>query len=234
MIFDAGISKEEGKTSVNKIDRIRTEFEKRKDPARAVSMAKYMRHQFPFYGIPAPERRKAYREILKEEKEKKVIDWDLLDACYREDYREFQYFVYDYLLAMKRYLVYEDIPRIQTYIQKKSWWDTIDFLDQVIGEIGLKDDRVDALMEQWSVDDDFWLRRIAIDHQLGRKDQMKPELLAKIIKNNLDSDEFFIQKAIGWSLRDYSKTNPRWVRGFIEEHRGQMTPLSLREACRYL
>ena len=197
-------------------------------------MAKYMRDQFPFYGIPAPERRKVYREILKEEKEKKVIDWDLLDACYREDYREFQYFVYDYLLAMKRYLVYEDIPRIQTYIQKKSWWDTIDFLDQVIGEIGLKDDRVDALMEQWSVDDDFWLRRIAIDHQLGRKDQMKPELLAKIIKNNLDSDEFFIQKAIGWSLRDYSKTNPRWVRGFIEEHRGQMTPLSLREACRYL
>lgn len=219
---------------MNKIEKIRAEFETRQDPVRAVSMAKYMRNQFHFYGILTSDRRKAYREILKEEKKKQMIDWELLDACYEEDHREFQYFVYDYLLALKRYLIYEDIPKIQKYVQKKSWWDTIDFLDQVIGGIGLKDDRVDALMEQWSVNDDFWLRRVAIDHQLGRKEQTKPELLAKIIKNNLDSDEFFIQKAIGWSLRDYSKTNPQWVRGFVKAHRSQMAALSLREACKYL
>ena len=71
-------------------------------------------------------------------------------------------------------------------------------------------------MLKWSVDDDFWLRRIAIDHQLTRKDKTDKELLKQIIINNLGSDEFFINKAIGWSLRDYSKTNSKWVKCFIE------------------
>ena len=89
-------------------------------------------------------------------------------------------------------------------------------------------------MLQWSVDPDFWVRRIAIDHQLGRKEQTDTQLLEKILLNNLGSTEFFINKAIGWSLREYFKTNPEWVRDFLKAHRTRMNPLSIREASKYI
>lgn len=112
--------------------------------------------------------------------------------------------------------------------------ETIDFLDRVIGDIGLRDARVDELMLEWSTDEDFWVRRIAIDHQLLRKEKTNTALLEKIIVNNLGSDEFFINKAIGWSLRDYSKTDPEWVRNFIDRYRDRMDKLSIREAGKYI
>lgn len=94
--------------------------------------------------------------------------------------------------------------------------------------------RVNDLMLEWSKDEDFWLRRIAIDHQLCRKDKTNTELLEKIIVNNFGSDEFFINKAIGWGLRDYSKINPEYVRAFINKYRDQMASLSIKEASKYL
>ena len=97
---------------------------------------------------------------------------------------------------MKKFLKYEDMNKMKEYIQSKEWWDTIDCFDRIIGDIGLKDTRVAILMLKWSQDDDFWLRRIAIDHQLLRKDQTDQHLLEKIIVNNLNSDEFFINKAM--------------------------------------
>jgi 3-methyladenine DNA glycosylase AlkD len=84
------------------------------------------------------------------------------------------------------------------------------------------------------VDENIWLRRIAIDHQLARKDKTDTALLEQIIVNNLGQREFFINKAIGWSLREYSKTNPDWVRGFIEQHKDGLSPLSVREGSKYL
>ena len=89
-------------------------------------------------------------------------------------------------------------------------------------------------MRQWSLDEDFWLRRIAIDHQLMRKELTDTNLLAEVICNNFGQTEFFINKAIGWSLRNYSKVNPDWVRVFIDQHASQMAPLSIREARKYL
>ncbi|MFC2715335.1 MAG: sugar phosphate nucleotidyltransferase [Kingella denitrificans] len=82
--------------------------------------------------------------------------------------------------------------------------------------------------------DNIWLRRVAIDHQLIRKQHTDTALLETIICNNLGQKEFFINKAIGWALRDYSKTNPAWVQGFIDRHRHKMAKLSLREAGKYL
>ena len=89
-------------------------------------------------------------------------------------------------------------------------------------------------MLRWSKDQDFWLRRIAIDHQLGRKEKTNTKLLEKIIVNNFGSKEFFINKAIGWALRDYSKTNPKWVENFINTYQNQMNHLSIKEASKYL
>ena len=195
-------------------------------------MAKYMRNLFEFYGLATPKRKKLYKDFLKEEKKNKKVDWEFLDKCYLDSHREFQYLVSDYLITMNDYLTYGDIPKIKKYVKTKQWWDTIDFLDRVIGEIGLKDNRVDDLMLEWSCDNDFWVRRIAIDHQLCRKEKTNTELLEKILVNNFGSDEFFINKAIGWALRDYSKTNPLWVREFLSKYKDKMSNLSIKEASK--
>ena len=89
-------------------------------------------------------------------------------------------------------------------------------------------------MLDWSKDDDFWLRRIAIDHQLNFKNKTDVSLLEKIITNNFNSTEFFINKAIGWSLRQYSKTNPFWVKNFIQKYEKQLNSLSIKEASKYI
>lgn len=209
-------------------------FESEEDQEKAIQMAKYMRNKFSFYGLPTPKRRALYKELLKKEKKAKQVDWDFLNQCYEDEHREFQYLVYDYLLAMKKFLTYEDIPKIKKYIKTKQWWDTIDFFDKVIGEIGLTDHRVDELMLKWSEDKDFWIRRIAIDHQLGRKEKTNPDLLEQILIHNFGSDEFFIDKAIGWALRDYSKTNPEWVKAFIDKYKDKMSNLSIKEARKYI
>ena len=209
-------------------------FEKSNNNENAIAMSKYMRDMFKFYGIPSSMRKSLYKELLKTEKQSKLIDWELLDRCYEDEHREFQYFVVDYLLMAQSRLTYNDIPKIKKYIKIKQWWDTIDGFDKIIGDIAFTDCRIGDLMFEWSTDDDFWIRRIAIDHQLSRKEKTDVDLLGKIIINNFGSKEFFINKAIGWSLREYSKTNPDWVREFIKKYKDKMDKLSTREASKYI
>ena len=213
---------------------IRKAFEENRDSENAIAMSKYMRDMFKYYGIPTPVRKSIYKELLKKEKASSIIDWELLDICYDDEYREFQYFVMDYLSLVQKMLTYDDIPKIKRYIKTKQWWDTIDGFDRIIGNIAFSDSRINDLMLKWSKDDDIWVRRIAIDHQLSRKDKTDADLLGQIIVNNLESKEFFINKAIGWSLRDYSKTNPNWVRDFISKHIEKMDKLSIKEASKYI
>lgn len=107
-------------------------------------------------------------------------------------------------------------------------------LAQVVGNIALKDLRVDEEMLAWSREENIWVQRIAILYQLRFKEKTNTTQLEQIILNSLGTNEFFINKAIGWSLREYSKTNPDWVRTFLENHQAQMANLSIREASKYL
>lgn len=213
---------------------LKEKFMRNADAGVAQEMQQYMKNKFLFYGYHTPARRKIYAENLKLEKKNKKIDWDLLNQAWNDPYREMQYFACDYLLALKKYLMFSDMDKIENFVRTKSWWDTIDSLIKPVGYLGLHDERVNDLMLKWSQDDNIWIRRFAIEHQLLRKDQMNTALLAKIIKNNLNSEEFFINKAIGWALRDYSKTNPKWVKNFINEYSEQLTPLSIKESSKYL
>ena len=219
---------------MDKYSKIKQLFEQNRDEENAIKMSKYMRDLFKFYGIPTPIRKSLYKDLLKEEKAKKTIDWNFLDKCYEDDYREFQYLALDYIANMQKFLTYDDVPKLYKYIKAKQWWDTIDRFDRIVGNIAFKDGRINDLMLKWSKDEDFWLRRIAIDHQLGRKDKTNTKLLEQILINNFGSDEFFINKAIGWSLRDYSKTNPDWVKDFLSKYENKMDKVSLKEAYKYI
>ena len=205
-----------------------------KNEEQAQKMSKYMLNKFEYIGIKTPERRKIFKNFFSEYKNEEKIDWEFVNKCWENKYREFQYVAADYLKNKKDKLTIDDIPNLKQLILKKSWWDTIDNLDMTIGALALKDSNVNKILLEWSLDENIWLRRIAIDHQLPRKEKTDIELLEKILKNNLEQTEFFINKAIGWALRDYSKTNPEWVKTFIEKNRENMAKLSIKEASKYL
>lgn len=213
---------------------LKKQMESHADPLKAKKMAAYMKNQFLFYGIPSPNRKALYKDFLKEEKIKKIVDWALLDQCFEDEHREFQYFACDYLVALAFYIPFEELDRIKAYIQKGNWWDTTDALDQVIGKIGLRDTRIKQAMILWSRSDELWIKRAAIDHQLLYKEKTDTQLLETILLNGLGSNEFFINKAIGWALRQYSKTNPRWVESFIKQHHTALSSLIIKEASKYL
>lgn len=219
---------------MDKYQEIKAALEDLSDEETGRQKAAYMRNKFKFYGIKTPLLRNACKELIKKEKKSGEIDWNFLDNCWNDEHREFQYIVSIYLSGMQNILRFEDIPRIERYIRSKQWWDTIDSLDIIVGNIGLRDSRVNDLMLEWSQDEDFWVRRVAIDHQLCRKQKTDTALLERIILNNLGSKEFFINKAIGWSLRDYSKTDPVWVKEFIGKNRDRMSSLSIREGSKYI
>ena len=202
-------------------------------PEKIPDMEAYMKNKFSFLGVQKPILKKIEREFFKPFI-KDTIDWTFVEECWQQPYREFQYIAMDYLDKKKKELRPEDFPKLKELALTKSWWDSIDQLDLIIGEITLHYPETKQVMLDWSKDQDFWLRRIAIDHQLMMKEKTDTDLLEKVILNNLGQSEFFINKAIGWSLRNYSKVNPDWVGAFIDRYRDQLSPLSIREGSKYL
>jgi len=210
------------------------ELEAARDSKNAGPMEAYMRHQFFFLGVAAPERNALYKKYFPKAKKTKIIDWNFVDTCWRKEPREYQYVAANYLKAMQSYLTENDLPKLERLVVTKSWWDTVDILDRVVGSLVYDHPELEEIILKWSLSDNIWLRRVAIDHQLLRKEKTNVQLMEKILLHNLNQTEFFINKAIGWALRDYSKTNPIWVAGFIEKNKERMADLSIKEANKYL
>ena len=208
-------------------------FRANSNAEKAKQMSDYMRGQFCFLGLSSKQRRELSKDFLKGAS-KQSVDWSFVDLCWAQAEREFQYLAIDYLKKVSCLLSPKDLPKLKGLVINKAWWDTIDALDVVIGDVVLRYPQAEKIMLDWSIADNFWLRRIAIDHQLLRKDKTNTQLLEQVIVNNFGQKEFFINKAIGWSLRQYSKTNPDWVRNFIKKHKESLAPLSIREGSKYI
>lgn len=202
------------------------------NPVKAREMSVYMKNQFSFLGVPSPQRKEICRPFFKILG--KNADFSFTDLCWESPFREFQYIAVDCLALCQQSLDRGCIETLKRYIITKSWWDTVDGLDRVVGAVALKDPLVNETLLEWARGENIWLRRVAIDHQLLRKEKTDRKLLEKIIALNLGGKEFFINKAIGWSLRDFSKSDPAWVRAFLQKYQGKMSPLSIREASKYL
>ncbi|MDO5512713.1 MAG: DNA alkylation repair protein, partial [Corynebacterium sp.] len=178
-------------------------------------MAAYMRDQFPFLGVATPVRRKAVRGLLP-----RRLDRELVDTLFALPEREFHYVACDHLRQVPLESAAADFLR--SVVTTKPWWDTVDALAKPVGRACTPEQ-----MRQWARDDNLWVRRVAVLHQLGRREATDTELLGELLAANLGSGEFFIDKAIGWALREYSKTDPGWVRTFLDEH--EVAALTRRE-----
>ena len=217
-----------------KLSGLITELEENRNELLAESMSKYMQDKFRFLGVRGATRTEIYKKYFPDARKTKIIDWDFVESCWNKEEREFQYVVVYYLKAMQKFLKREDISKLKYLIVTKSWWDTVDLLAKVIGSLVIRIEGYDQIMLEWSKDSNIWLRRVAILYQLSLKDKVDEIILDKILVNNLGDNEFFINKAVGWALRDYSKYNPEWVREFIKKNKDNMANLSIREASKYI
>ena len=211
-----------------------TDFEENRNELLAESMSKYMQDKFRFLGVRGATRTEIYKKYFPDARKTKTIDWDFVENCWNKEEREFQYVVVYYLKAMQKFLKREDISRLKYLIVTKSWWDTVDLLAKVVGSLVIRIEGYDQIMLEWSKHSNIWLKRVAILYQLSLKDKVDEIILDNILVNNLGDNEFFINKAVGWALRDYSKFNPEWVREFIKKNKDNMANLSIREASKYI
>ncbi len=214
-------------------DKLFIELESLKDETQAAKMSAYMKNNFPFLGLPKPRLITVIKPYIKTAS-KEEVDWGFIDVCWKKDYREAQYTGVEYLITIQKKILKQDLNKLRQLIITKSWWDTSDSLDRIVGLLVQKYPDLSETMIDWSKNDNIWLRRVAIDFQLQYKEEVNADLLEEIICNNFGSSEFFINKAIGWSLRDYSKVNSAWVANFIERHRNKLSMLSIKEASKYL
>ena len=218
------------------VKQIKTLFEKNANPTRAPAMKKYMRDQFEYLGIKTPQSVALQKEFYTEHGLPKVTDLDsILRDLWSLPQREFQYIAVGLLGRLDEQLPPEFADTIEYLITTKSWWDTVDGL--AAGTVGAHFKRHPAVkkkyLARWRKSENFWLRRTTILFQLNYKGETDFDLLCEIIKENLGSKEFFINKAIGWALRQYARTDPKAVKKFVNATK-ELNPLSRREAMKHL
>ncbi len=198
-------------------------------------MSAYMRDQFGFLGIPSPERRKLVKAALLEAgAPQNPIDENLVLELWAMPEREYQYAACDYLAWQRKKLEAKHLELLEKLFLEKSWWDSVDSLVHNVGAISIKFPESIPILERWAQTEKFWLRRAAILHQLGLKGKTDEARLFKFILENAHDGEFFIRKAIGWALREYSYVNPESVQSFVLEHQNVLSNLSKREALKAL
>jgi 3-methyladenine DNA glycosylase AlkD len=209
-------------------------FEQNADPVLAAPMKKYMRDQFEYLGIKSPQVKALFRQAIHENG---LPDMEELDQVIRELWelpqREYQYIAISIMERLEKKLPSRAIQTLEYMIVHKSWWDTVDNISHVVG-IHFKryPDVRERYLAKWRASNNFWLRRTAILFQLDYKKDTDFDLLSEIIRENLDSKEFFINKAIGWSLRQYARVDPEAVMKFVKST--PLHPLSRREAMKHL
>lgn len=205
-----------------------------KDTGKALSMSRYMRNQFPFFGIPGPLRSSISKPYLQYFAHTNAKD---LSICIRQLWempeREFQYFCIDAAMKAKKQWQADFIEDIEYMITHKSWWDTVDALaSTVTGKYLLRfPDQKEYVIEKWRNSDHIWLIRSALLFQLKYKEQTDRHLLFSLVEQHAGHEDFFIRKAIGWALREYAKSHPDEALHFIRST--PLSPLSRREALKH-
>jgi 3-methyladenine DNA glycosylase AlkD len=209
---------------------------KKSDPSRALEMAAYMKNRFVFLGVSAPDRRAFQNDWMKKYASELASNYRMIvEELYEQDYRELHQAGIDVFIKFsKGKMVENDSELIRHLLVTHSWWDSVDTVSKCIlgGFLKQFPTKIQEVIEVHSTDENMWLNRSAILFQLGYKEKTNFELLKALCIQHKHSNEFFIQKAIGWALREYSKVDGQAVLNFVNST--PLKPLSQREAIRLI
>lgn len=227
-------------TDLKLVRAVRETLRERSDPAKAPLMQAYMKSEMPYLGVQVPEQRRIFRTVFLAHPLESFETWrDTVLKLWRDArYREERYAA----IALAGYSPYQSfrnlraLPMYREMIVSGAWWDYVDAIaTRQLGDILRKSPvRMAAVLRKWAVSKDIWLRRAAILAQLHFKGETDLVLLYDCIHPSLGRQEFFLRKAIGWALRHYARTNPKEVLQYVQDHRRDLSPLSMREALKHL
>jgi 3-methyladenine DNA glycosylase AlkD len=218
------------------ISELTSKLSELKNIENAKSMQAYMKDNFVFLGIKTKERRVILQNLWKKHQQEikinfRAIAWEL----FNKKEREFHYCGVEIMIkeAKKKYTI-EDIELIEKFIITHSWWDSVDFIAKYILGNYLRQfpNETYVVIERFSNANNMWLNRSTIIFQLDYKATTNFELLISECEKHKESNEFFIQKAIGWALREYGTFNPKGVIHYVENT--NLKSLSKKEALRKL
>lgn len=200
----------------------------------AVAMAAYMKNKFEFLGLKSGDRKEQSKLFVKKSRQVNIATLQAwIEELYQRTEREYHYLAIDLAEKNVKRWTFADIVTFKQFITQKSWWDSVDHWTSVFGQyIKLHPEQKEKIFTLFFKSSNMWERRVAITLQLKEKDQVDTGMLTAAILFDQFTDEFFIQKAIGWALRQYSKFNPGWVLQFLNEH--QLSNLADREGSKYL
>ena len=222
------------------VEDIRSAFAANANPGIASQQQAYMKSDLPYYGLKAPEVRKALKPLLIRHTLETAAEWELAirklwdSVTHREEWYA--------AIAVARYGRYREyrtgIDSLSLYehmIRTGAWWDVCDEIaHHLVGAVLMAHpEEATAVMRAWSTDDHLWIRRCSILSQGTHKDKTDPALLRDCILPSIDDTDFFSRKAIGWALRDYARENPDWVVAFVNEFDGRLSGLTIREALKH-
>ncbi|WP_338789941.1 DNA alkylation repair protein [Bernardetia sp. MNP-M8] len=221
------------------IQTLQTEFEENANSKIALEQKAYMRNQFEYYGIKTPKRREITKPFLNKKFLPKKSDLEsYVKILWQKPQRDYHYFAQELAFKYTKELDKKDIELFEFMVTHNSWWDTVDFIAPKLISAYFKTypKERDAYIKKWIASENIWLQRSALLFQLKDKEKIDTNLLTfvihSLINSKIGSKEFFINKAIGWILREYSKTNPDWVVNFVQTN--DLRNLSRREALRLI
>ena len=215
------------------INDLETELRKNSNGELAIKMANYMKNKFSFLGIQAINRRTILKTNWHKQKEEVQSNFRSICELFNKKEREFHQCAIDNLAKeIKKKYILEDIVIIEKLLVTNSWWDSVDTIAKFIlgGYLQQYPEKIEEVIERFSNSENRWLNRAAILFQLSYKEKTNFDLLKAQCEKHKESKEFFIQKAIGWALRDYSRFNPIGVSNFVNST--NLKPLSQREVIR--
>lgn len=214
---------------------LQKEYERRRDAEQAEDMSRYMKNLFPFIGIDAPNRKEIFKKHIAQNglPDYKEL-FPIIKSCYAQPEREYHYFAIDLSGKFAKKSGEDFVPAIEFMIAENSWWDSVDSVaSNCTRDFFKKNVSLQIpVTRKWMDSGNMWLQRASILFQLNYKTETNEKLLYKYMLELKNSNEFFIQKAIGWALREYSKSNPKSVKKFLAENK--LANLSVREASKYL
>ncbi|MGW0532258.1 DNA alkylation repair protein [Streptomyces sp. NPDC003032] len=206
------------------------------DPRRAAQTRAYMKDIAPFLGLTSPVRRELSRAVVAGTPRPDEADCAAVALrCWELPEREYAYFAVDYLRRHVQRCSSGFLPVARHLVTARPWWDTVDLLAaHVVGGLVAADPRLRTVMDEWIEDENLWVARTALLHQLRFKSATDAERLFAYCVRQSGHPDFFVRKAIGWCLREYAKTDPEAVRAFVGRERDRLAPLSVREALKNL
>ena len=214
----------------NYINLIEQNLYKQADLEYAKKANAYLLNQFKLMGVYTPKRKLAIKDVLQIQFDKEELI-ELVNVLYHKEYRDFKYVAISLIKKNIKLFSSNDLPWIKNLIITEPWWETVDSFAPIVGNIVKANQDP---MDDWINDESFWIRRVAIIHQLGWKSKTNKELLCKYALQQSNEKEFFIKKAIGWAFRDYARCNPNFVNNFMNDNKKNFSNLTFKEATKHI